>query len=186
MQERIEKEMTIDEIFQKFPSKAPRLAQELTSAGLNCVGCSAATWETLEAGMYGHGMQEEEVESLVAKLNAILEEKFDPNTVTITKRALEKYLAILKEEGKEGWGLRLGEKAAGCSGFEYFLDYSKAPKEDDLVIESVGLQIHINNASSNRLMGSVIDYVDGLTGSGFKVTNPNVKSSCGCGSSHGY
>ena len=53
MEKIITRDMTIDEVFKKFPSKAQKLAQELTNAGLNCVGCSAATWETLEAGMYG-------------------------------------------------------------------------------------------------------------------------------------
>ena len=50
--------MTIDEIFGKFPDKSQRIAQELTNAGLHCVGCQAATWETLEVGMIGHGFDE--------------------------------------------------------------------------------------------------------------------------------
>ncbi len=182
----ITKEMTIEEMFKKFPHKGPKLAQELTNAGLNCVGCSASTWETLEAGMYGHGKSEDEIQDLLGKLNRILEEKEDLTTVTITERAAAKYKKILEEEGKAGWGLRFGERAAGCSGFEYFLDYSEKPKSGDLVLESSGIQIHMHHKSAERLMGAVIDYVDGLQGSGFKITNPNVRSSCGCGSSHGY
>lgn len=182
----IDRNMTIDEIFKKFPHKSPRLAQELTNAGLNCVGCSAATWETLEAGMYSHGMGEEQIIQLLGKLNQILNEKEDPDTITITERAAKKYREILEEEGKAGWSLRFGERAAGCSGFEYFLDYSDKAKPGDLVLESQGIQIHLHHKSADRLMGSVIDYVDGLHGAGFKITNPNVKASCGCGSSHGY
>lgn len=178
--------MTIEEIFTKFPSKGQKLAQEMTNAGLQCVGCSAATWETLEAGMYGHGMDDTAIENLLLKLNKILEEEEDLSTITITEKAAKKYLEILSEEGKEGWGLRFGEKAAGCSGFQYFLDYSEKPQPGDLVLESQGIQIHIHHKSADRLMGCVIDYVDGLNGAGFKVTNPNVKSSCGCGTSHGY
>lgn len=182
----IDRNMTIDEIFKKFPHKSPRLAQELTNAGLNCVGCSAATWETLEAGMYSHGMGEDQISQLLGKLNQILNEKEDPDTITITERAAKKYREILEEEGKAGWSLRFGERAAGCSGFEYFLDYSDKAKPGDLVLESQGIQIHLHHKSADRLMGSVIDYVDGLHGAGFKITNPNVKASCGCGSSHGY
>jgi iron-sulfur cluster assembly protein len=182
----IDRNMTIDEIFKKFPHKSPRLAQELTNAGLNCVGCSAATWETLEAGMYSHGMGEEQIIQLLGKLNQILNEKEDPDTITITERAAKKYREILEEEGKAGWSLRFGERAAGCSGFEYFLDYSDKAKPGDLVLESQGIQIHLHHKSADRLMGSVIDYVDGLHGAGFKITNPNVKASCGCGNSHGY
>ncbi|EKE07809.1 MAG: iron-sulfur cluster assembly accessory protein, partial [uncultured bacterium] len=169
-----------------FPSNAPRLAQELTNAGLNCVGCSAATWETLEAGFYGHGMEDHEIGELLSRLNHILNEQVNLSKITITKRAAKKYKEILKADGKEGWSLRFGERAAGCSGFEYFLDYSEKSGKDDMVLESEGIQIHIHKQSKDRLMGSTIDYVDGLQGAGFKITNPNVKASCGCGSSHGY
>jgi len=186
MQETITRTMTIDDVFKKFPNKSQKLAQEMTNAGLNCVGCCASTWETIEAGMLGHGMKDDEIDGLLKKLNAVLAEKEDLTTITITKRAAEKYKAILDEEGKTSWGLRFGEKAAGCSGFEYFLDYSEKPKSEDTIIESNGIKMHIHQKSVKRLMGCVIDYVDGLNGDGFKVTNPNVKSSCGCGNSHGY
>ncbi|MBI5273356.1 MAG: iron-sulfur cluster assembly accessory protein [Chlamydiia bacterium] len=182
----ITRDMTIEEVFKRFPGKGQKLAQEMTHAGLHCVGCSASTWETIETGMYGHGMTDEEIDSLLGRLNQILEEKEDLSTVTITDKAAKKYLEILAEEGKTGWGLRFGEKAAGCSGFEYFLDFSEKPKAGDLVLESNGIQIHLHHKSIERLMGSVIDYADGLQGAGFKISNPNVKSSCGCGSSHGY
>ena len=178
--------MTIDDVFKKFPHKSPKLAQEMTNTGLHCVGCSASTWETIEAGMYGHGMNDEQIESLLKKLNQILAEKEDPNTVTLTEKAAKKYNEILEEEGKAGWGLRFGERAAGCSGFEYFLDYAEKAKPGDLVLESQGIQIYLHHKSADRLMGCVIDYVDGLHGAGFKISNPNVKASCGCGSSHGY
>lgn len=186
MEQTISRQMTIEDIFKRFPSKSQKLAQEITNAGLHCVGCSAATWETLEAGMYSHGMSDEEIDGLVRRLNQILAEKEDLTTITITERAAKKYLDILAEEGKSGWGLRFGERAAGCSGFEYFLDYSEKAKPGDLLLESQGIQIHIHHKSAERLMGSVIDYVDGLNGAGFKITNPNVKASCGCGNSHGY
>ncbi len=186
MEERIDRQMTIEEIFSRFPSKSQKLAQEMSNAGLNCVGCSASTWETLEAGMLGHGYDEALIEGLLGKLNGILAEKEDLTTITITERAVKKYQAILAEEGKEGWGVRYGEKAAGCSGFEYFLDYSEKAKEGDQIFVSNGIEIHIQQKSLPRLIGSVIDYVDGLNGAGFKISNPNVKSSCGCGTSHGY
>ncbi len=186
MQETISREMTIEEVFKRFPSKSQKLAQEMTNAGLHCVGCSAATWETLEAGMYSHGFPDEQIDGLIRRLNSILEEKEDLSTITLTPRAAKKFSSILAEEGKTGWGLRFGEKAAGCSGFEYFLDYSEKPKAGDTLFESEGIQIHVQHQSVSRLLGSVIDYVDGLQGAGFKISNPNVKASCGCGTSHGY
>ena len=186
VQEKITKEMTIEEILTSFPHKSQKLAQEITNAGLHCVGCGAATWETLEAGMLGHGFPEEAIEKLLKRLNKILLEEGHPDTITLTKKAAEKFLEILKEEGKEGWCLRLGDRAAGCSGFEYTLDFSEKAKEDDLVFHSHGVEIHLSKKASNRLLGVEIDYSEGLQGTGFKISNPNAKSSCGCGSSHNY
>ncbi len=184
---RISREMTIEEIFSRFPQKSQKLAQEMTNRGLHCVGCGAATWETLEMGMLSHGFAEEEIDDLVARLNEILAEQADQNTISLTKKAAEKFKEILKEEGKEGWGLRFGDKAGGCSGFEYVLDYSEKPRSDDKVFpSSYGVDLHVSEKAVDRLMGCEIDYIDGLNGSGFKISNPNAKGSCGCGKSQSY
>lgn len=184
----IHRQMTIDQILSMFPFKAQRLSQEITNAGLHCVGCHAATWETLEAGMMGHGMNNEAIDKLVGRLNDLLNEPVqeNSNSIQLSQRAALKFIEILNEEGKAGWGLRFGDRMAGCSGFEYILDYSEKANPDDETFESHGVQIHVNKAMAKRLMGSQIDYVDGLQGSGFKVTNPNVRASCGCGTSHNY
>jgi iron-sulfur cluster assembly accessory protein len=180
------KEMTIEGIFARFPHKSQKLAQEMTSRGLHCVGCGAATWETLEAGMLSHGFAAEDIDEMVERLNAILAEKSDLSAICLTKRAADKFRQILKEEEKEGWGLRFGDKAAGCSGFEYVLDYSPKAQSDDQIFLSEGIEIHVHQKDVSRLLGSEIDFVDGLNGSGFKISNPNVKGSCGCGKSQSY
>ena len=185
----IHRTMTIENILNLFPNKAQRLSQEITNAGLHCVGCSAATWETLEVGMMSHGFPSEAVDQLVNKLNLLLEEEEaqgDVTTITITPRAATKYMQILQEEGKQGWGMRFAERMAGCNGFEYALDYSEKALHDDDTFVSSGIQVHINQKMTPRLKGSVIDFVDGIRGSGFKISNPNVKSACGCGTSHNY
>jgi iron-sulfur cluster assembly accessory protein len=182
----IVKEMTIEEIFSRFPHKSQKLAQEVTNAGLHCVGCGAAVWETLEAGMLSHGFSLEQVDALVVKLNGILNEKVDLSSISMTERAASKYKEILKDEGKEGWGLRFADRAAGCSGFEYVLDYSEKAEPDDEIFASHGVEVHVNKGVVSRLLGAEIDYVDGLNGSGFKISNPNVKGSCGCGKSQSY
>ena len=185
-EEKIHPGMTIEEIFTKFPPKAQRLAQEMTNHGLHCVGCHASTWETLEAGMLSHGMSLADVGELVGKLNAILEEQVDLTAITLTRAAASKFLTILSDEKKSGWGLRFGLKPGGCSGYEYILDYSAKPSAQDRVFTSHGVEIHVEQSLVPKLLGCEIDYVEGLQNSGFKVTNPNVKSSCGCGSSQGY
>jgi iron-sulfur cluster assembly accessory protein len=183
---KITRQMTIEEILGMFPYKAQRLSQEITNAGLHCVGCHAAVWETLEAGMYSHGKTDVQIDELVRRLNALLEEEIDTTSIRITPRGAAKFLEILSEEGKQGWGMRFAEEMAGCSGFEYVLDFSEKADEDDQVFESNGIEIHVKKAMLPRLLGSEIDYVEGLRGSGFKISNPNVRSSCGCGSSHNY
>ncbi len=183
----IHRQMTIEEILSLFPTKAQRLSQEITNAGLHCVGCHAATWETLEAGMFGHGKTEADIERLLERLNSLLaEEEPDADTISLTARGASKFLKILAEEGKHGWGMRFAEKMAGCNGFEYHLDYSEKALPDDVIFIQHGIEIHVNKEMLARLLGSQIDYVDGLQGSGFKINNPNVRSSCGCGHSHGY
>lgn len=183
---KISRHMTIDEILGLFPHKAQKLSQELTNAGLHCVGCHAATWETLETGMIGHGKTNEQIDHLAGRLNALLEEKVDLSTVSLTPRSASKFMEIAAEENKQGWGIRFSEEMAGCNGFEYVLDFSEKAQPDDAIFVSQGIEVHVKKAVLPRLIGSEIDYIDGLRGAGFKISNPNVNSSCGCGSSHGY
>jgi len=184
-QEQITKELTIQEIFSRFPSKAQKLALEMSRAGLNCVGCSASSYETLESGVLRHGYDEEELESLLRRLNAILAEKSDLNTISLTPKAAEKFKAFAASAGEPDAALRFDERPAGCSGFEYVLEFSEGATDEDVIYMSQGVTIHVYKHALGRLQGCEIDYYEGLQ-SGFKITNPNVRSSCGCGSSHGY
>lgn len=178
--------MTISDILGMFPDKAQRLSQEITNAGLHCIGCNAATWETLESGMLSHGKTPSQVEHLVDRLNALLEEVVDLTTITVTQEAAKKFQEFAALEGKPKAALRFGEEMAGCSGFEYVLDFSDAASEEDQVFHSNGIEVHVHKKQVPHLLGSQIDYVNGIRDSGFKVVNPNVRASCGCGSSHGY
>ena len=182
----IKKNMMIQEIFEQFPEKGQKLAQEMTNIGLHCVGCGAATWETLEAGMLGHGFAEDDIETFVGRLNEIIQEPIDATTITFTRRAAEKFKQILQEENKEGWALRFGDKPGGCGGYEYILDFSQKATDQDQVFTSHGIDIHVSRSMVSRLLGCEIDHLDALQGAGFKVTNPNVKSSCSCGNSQSY
>ncbi len=182
----IHKDMTISEIFENYPQKSQKLAQELTRRGLQCVGCSASTWETLEAGAMGHGMSDDDLQGLIKSLNGVLNEELDDSTISLTEAAAEKFKIVLKEEKKEDWALRFGDKPGGCNGFEYILDFSKELRENDQLFTSFGIDIHVDKSMVERLLGCEIDYQEGLMGSGFKISNPNVKSSCSCGSSQNY
>lgn len=79
-------------------------------------------------------------------------------------------------------GLRVGVKGGGCSGFQYQLAFDEQ-RGDDNIFEDRGLRILVDPDSLPYVEGSVIDFVEALTGAGFKVENPNVVAACGCGSS---
>lgn len=183
----ITKEMTVDEVLSTFPAKSQKLASTLLGFGLHCVGCGAATWETLEAGALGHGLTPKDLEKLVIALNQVVEEEAsNPNTITITKRAAEYFKKILEEEGREDCALRFGDEPGGCSGYEYTLDFSEKALPDDEIFTMHGLEVHVNKKALPRLLGCEIDYEESLRSSGFKISNPNAKGCCSCGKSQSY
>ena len=79
-------------------------------------------------------------------------------------------------------GLRVGVRGGGCSGFQYALAFDEQ-RAGDTVFEDKGIRLLVDSQSLPYVMGSTIDFVDGLQGAGFKVDNPNVIAACGCGSS---
>ena len=103
--------------------------------------------------------------------------------LALTAKAAEKVKEIRTAEGiEEAMKLRLRVVGGGCSGFSYDL-YFDAPVAGDKELESHGVALVVDQMSLMYLMGTEVDYVEGLQGAGFKFGNPNVKSTCGCGSS---
>jgi iron-sulfur cluster assembly accessory protein len=103
--------------------------------------------------------------------------------VKLTARAAEKVKAIRAEENIDAsFGLRLKVMGGGCSGFSYDLFFDQV-QDVDQTFESQGVRMLCDQMSLMYLVGTEIDYVESVQGSGFKFTNPNVKSTCGCGSS---
>jgi iron-sulfur cluster assembly protein len=81
-------------------------------------------------------------------------------------------------------GLRLGTRGSGCSGYAYVVDYAGTIEEDDTVFESAGIKILVDRASLPHLDGMIVNYVkNGLLSEGLEFSNPNARSSCGCGES---
>ena len=107
--------------------------------------------------------------------------------VTLTETAAKKISDLRLEEGKPEWGLRIRIVGGGCSGMSYELGWDDTPVEGDNVVETAGVKVFVDSHSAPYLQGSEIDYVDNnMLGAGFAINNPNVKSSCGCGSSHQF
>ncbi len=103
--------------------------------------------------------------------------------IHLTASAVEAVKNAIKQEGEEGDGLRVSVVGGGCSGYQYNLDFEKEPRDDDTVLDFDGVRIFIDSVSAGYLMGTTIDFVSGLQGTGFKFNNPNAKRTCGCGSS---
>ena len=103
--------------------------------------------------------------------------------ITITEKAAEKVQEISSEEDLAGQGLRLRVVGGGCAGFSYDLYFEDKPTEMDEEFESRGVKLFVDPLSYQYLDGTEIDYVESIQGAGFKFQNPNVKSTCGCGSS---
>ena len=109
--------------------------------------------------------------------------------ITVTEAAAKKAVLLLeKAKGEEGYepdktyGLRMQVVGGGCSGFQYQLGFDET-RGNDKIFEQHGLKVCIDPRSTLYLAGATLDYKDGLMESGFKITNPNAKSSCGCGES---
>ncbi|HUI31016.1 MAG TPA: iron-sulfur cluster assembly accessory protein [Candidatus Acidoferrales bacterium] len=81
------------------------------------------------------------------------------------------------------FGLRMGVKGGGCSGFTYVLGFDEKASETDRVFDANGVRVFVDERSLPYLSGILLDYQEGLTGKGFTFDNPNATRSCGCGHS---
>jgi iron-sulfur cluster assembly accessory protein len=104
-------------------------------------------------------------------------------TITLTETAAKKIQDFMAQTSKEGYGLRMRVAGGGCSGLQYQLGIDEKAAPGDKVIESHGVPIFVDLKSALYLAGTEVDYIEGLMESGFKITNPNAKSTCGCGQS---
>jgi iron-sulfur cluster insertion protein len=103
--------------------------------------------------------------------------------ITVTTLAAEKIKGIqAAQQAPAEAGLRIRVVGGGCSGFQYQLAF-EAPQPGDQIFEQAGVKVVVDPKSFLYLSGTEIDYVDGLTGAGFTLKNPNAQGTCGCGSS---
>jgi iron-sulfur cluster assembly accessory protein len=106
--------------------------------------------------------------------------------VNVTESAAQQIKRLLDSEGKvETHALRMKVVGGGCSGLQYQLAFDDQKRENDSEVEASGVRVVVDEKSALYLIGTTLDYVDSLMESGFKIQNPNAKSTCGCGSSFG-
>jgi len=101
----------------------------------------------------------------------------------ITDSAARRIAWVLTQEEHKGMMLRISVSGGGCSGFQYGFTFDDTKGESDLLIEREGATVVIDDVSLDLLKGSQIDYVEDMIGASFQITNPQAKSTCGCGNS---
>lgn len=104
--------------------------------------------------------------------------------IVLTEKA-QKEIQRIKSENKipDEYGLRVGVKGGGCSGFTYSLGFDAEANEGDTIIESSTVNLFVDGKSLFYLSGTELDFSDGLNGKGFVFNNPNATKTCGCGDS---
>lgn len=102
--------------------------------------------------------------------------------MTLSPSAAARIALIAEKQGRPA-ALRLAVEGGGCSGFQYRFGLAESIEEDDLVVETDGVKLVVDPVSLDLVAGSIVDFVDSLGGSAFKVENPLAAAGCGCGSS---
>ena len=107
----------------------------------------------------------------------------DGPALSLSDLAVEKVKETMAKEGMAEGGLRVSVVGGGCSGFQYSLGFDAAPHEDDIIVKQGGVKLFVDPTSLQYVHGTMLDYVKGLHGAGFRFVNPNATRTCGCGSS---
>lgn len=104
--------------------------------------------------------------------------------INVTDKAKTRISELLKEDGRtEQHNVRVSVKGGGCSGLMYDLDFDDKINPADQVFEDKGVKILVDKKSLLYLLGTTLDFSDGLNGKGFQFVNPNASRTCGCGES---
>lgn len=188
MEQLVTKEMTMGEIIEKYPYAA----QIMEQFGLHCTGCHVNLFESLESGIRGHGLPEQQIAALVNALNEavqkngsmpVIQEHDNKPPLALTSASINKLKSVLEQQNKKNYGIRVQVIPGGCSGYMYSMDLEEKPANDDTIQDFDGVRIFVDKNSEKLLRGVQVDYVETLQGGGFKFDNPNAHGSCGCGKS---
>ncbi|MDC0131931.1 iron-sulfur cluster assembly accessory protein [Alphaproteobacteria bacterium] len=106
-----------------------------------------------------------------------------PKAITLTERAAARVKTVIAGDDQGRQFVRLGVKNAGCAGLEYTLDYCEDRQPLDEVVEDKGVTVLVDPKAILFLLGTQMDYEEGLLSSGFTFNNPNQTDACGCGES---
>lgn len=113
-----------------------------------------------------------------------MNETINYSEIKISEKAAKEIRRIMDENKvPDQYGLRVGVKGGGCSGLTYSLGFDADSREGDTIINQEGIKLFVDGKSLFYLMGTELDFSDGLNGKGFVFNNPNAVKTCGCGES---
>ena len=107
----------------------------------------------------------------------------EKHAVHISEKAAQQVIKLSSREGRAEHGLRVAVQGGGCSGLTYKLSLETEEKPNDKVYQEHGIKLLVDGKSLIFLVGTELDFSDGLNGKGFVFANPNAKKTCGCGTS---
>jgi iron-sulfur cluster insertion protein len=110
-------------------------------------------------------------------------QSYTPAALKVTGTSVAKIKSLMQDEHNEKLCLRVYVTGGGCSGFQYGFSFDDAIADDDTVVEKEGIKVLLDSLSYQYLVGSEVNYEEGLQGSRFVINNPNAATTCGCGSS---
>lgn len=166
--------MKIQDVVEKYP----QAVEVLMDAGVHCVGCHVAQWETLGEGLKNHGKSDEEIDELIKKMNDKVKDVVLPQYVgeeerlLVTKEAIEE----MKKQLSEGQYLRIDVNLGGCCGFNYAMSIDAEKKDDDEMIDIDGVKFLVVKESLGFIAGAKIEYI--ASEKAFRISAP---SGSGCG-----
>lgn len=111
-----------------------------------------------------------------------MSETLQADPIALSPAAAARVAAIAERQGKEPV-LRLSVEGGGCAGFQYRFALAEGVEADDIIVETDGVRLAVDDVSLDLVRGSIVDFVESLGGAAFQVRNPQAASGCGCGTS---
>lgn len=168
----IKKDWIIADVIAKYPE----LIEVMEANGIHCAGCGASSFETLEEGVSGHGV---DVDNFVDLLNKSILDKSEP--LIISDSAAKMVKELCTAENKHA--LRVQVLRGGCSGYKYDFSLVDTAVPGDNCYVNGDVKVYVPKDSMDKLGGAILEYKHALSGAGFIVSNPNASRNCGCGKS---
>lgn len=103
--------------------------------------------------------------------------------IKATETAGRQVQRLLQKHNKPAGALRISIVGGGCSGLSYRMDLADAPRKGDILVETAGAKVLVDQKSALYVTGSMLDYTEAMIGGGFKMKNPNATATCSCGES---